>query len=211
MGAVRWGPGKQEKGEERCGRAQGAQGGGWGGRKATAGSRSVLRAPQRASGASSGKRDTASAPPRAAPRNSRRRDAEARGPSRARVPAPRCVWVDPQTEPFEGRGKTKRTSIVSMILRVIQRDQRSWMRARRRHKPSPPLINLSTIERKHNSTSCALWSLPQIFLTPVADDQNNWKSHEALFRVAFPKFQWKFLGGGGGGILKKPIDQNHKS
>ena len=70
----------------------------------------VLRAPQRASGESSGKRETASAPPRAAPRNARRRDAEARGPSRARVPAPTCVWVDPQTEPFEGRGKTKRTS-----------------------------------------------------------------------------------------------------
>ena len=70
----------------------------------------VLRAPQRASGASSEKRETTSAPPWAAPRNARRRDAEARGPSRARVPAPTCVWVDPQTEPFEGRGKTKRTS-----------------------------------------------------------------------------------------------------
>ena len=70
----------------------------------------VLRAPQRASGASSGKRETTSAPPWAAPRNARRRDAEARGPSRARVPAPTCVWVNPQTEPFEGRGKTKRTS-----------------------------------------------------------------------------------------------------
>ena len=70
----------------------------------------VLRAPQRASGASSGKRETTSAPPWAAPRNARRRDAEARGPSRARVPAPTCVWVDYQTEPFEGRGKTKRTS-----------------------------------------------------------------------------------------------------
>ena len=71
----------------------------------------VLRAPQRASGASSEKRETTSAPPWAAPRNARRRDAEARGPSRARVPAPTCVWVDPQTEPFEGRGKTKRMNI----------------------------------------------------------------------------------------------------
>ena len=70
----------------------------------------VLRAPQRASGASSGKRETTSAPHWAAPRNARRRDAEARGPSRARVSAPMCVWVDSQTEPFEGRGKTKKTS-----------------------------------------------------------------------------------------------------
>ena len=70
----------------------------------------VLRALQRASGASSGKRETTSAPPWAAPRNARWRDAEARGPSRARVPAPTCVWVDSQAGPFEGRGKTKRTS-----------------------------------------------------------------------------------------------------
>ena len=124
---------------------------------------SVLRAPQRASGASSGKRETASAPPRAAPRNARRRDAEARGPSRARVPAPTCVWVDPQTEPFEGRGKTKRTSdsiddIESNPERpeILDESPSSAQALSTTHKPF-------TIERKHNSTSCALWSLPRIF------------------------------------------------
>ena len=123
----------------------------------------VLRAPQRASGASSGKRETASAPPRAAPRNARRRDAEARGPSRARVPAPTCVWVDPQTEPFEGRGKTKRTSdsiddIESNPERpeILDESPSSAQALSTTHKPF-------TIERKHNSTSCALWSLPRIF------------------------------------------------
>ena len=101
----------------------------------------VLRAPQRASGASSGKRETASAPPRAAPRNARRRDAEARGPSRARVPAPTCVWVDSQTEPFEGRGKTKRTSdSVDDIESNLERPGILDGSYRRRHGLSPPFM-----------------------------------------------------------------------
>ena len=76
---------------------------------------------------------------------------------------PRASGLTPRPSPSRGEGRPRGQVIVSMILRVIQRDQRSWMRARRRHKPSPPLINLSAIERKHNSTSCALWSLPRIF------------------------------------------------
>ena len=133
-------------------------------KRAGAGASCVLRAPQRASGASSGKRETTSAPPWAAPRNARRRDAEARGPSRARVPAPTCVWVDSQTEPFEGRGKTKRTSdSVDDIESNPERPEILDESCRRRHELSPPLINSSTTERKHNSTSCALWSLPRIF------------------------------------------------
>ena len=124
----------------------------------------VLRAPQRASGASSEKRETTSAPPWAAPRNARRRDAEARGPSRARVPAPTCVWVDSQTEPLEGRGKTKRTSdCVDDIESNPERPGILDEICRRRHELSTPLTNLSATERKHNSTGCALWSLPRIF------------------------------------------------
>ena len=101
----------------------------------------VLRAPQRASGASSGKRETTSAPPWAAPRNARRRDAEACGPSRARVPAPTCAWVDSQTEPFEGRGKTKRTSdSADDIGGNLERPGILDESSRRRHELSPPLM-----------------------------------------------------------------------
>ena len=76
---------------------------------------------------------------------------------------PRASGLTPRPSPSRGEGRPRGQVIVSMILRVIQRDQRSWMRACRRHKLSPPLTNLSAIERKHNSTSCALWSLPRIF------------------------------------------------
>ena len=80
---------------------------------------SVLRAPQRASGASSGKRETTSAPPWAAPRNARRRDAEARGPSRARVPAPTCVWVTTRPSPSRGKGRPRGQVIVSRETRDL--------------------------------------------------------------------------------------------
>ena len=81
------------------------------------------------------------------------------------MPAPTCVWVDSQTEPFEGRGKTKRTSdSVDDIESNPERPEILDESCRRRHELSPPLTNLSTTERKHNSTSCALWSLPRIFL-----------------------------------------------
>ena len=78
---------------------------------------------------------------------------------------PTCVWVDSQTEPFEGRGKTKRTSdSVDDIESNPERPEILDESCRRRHELPPPLVNLSTTERKHNSTSCALWSLPRIFL-----------------------------------------------
>ena len=123
----------------------------------------VLRAPQRASGASSGKRETASAPPRAAPRNARRRDAEARGSIRARVPAPTCVWVDSQTEPFEGRGKTKRTS--DSIDDIESNPERPEIldESPSSARALSTIHKTSTSEGKHNSTSCALWSLPRFF------------------------------------------------
>ena len=91
-------------------------------------------------------------------------DAEARGPSRACMPAPTCVWVDSQTEPFEGRGETKRTSdSIDDIGSNPERPEILDESCRRRNELSPPLTSLSTFERKHNSTSCALWSLPRIF------------------------------------------------
>ena len=78
---------------------------------------------------------------------------------------PRASGLTPRPSPSRGEGRPRGQVIVSMILRVIQRDQRSWMRAAVvGNELSPPLINFSTTERKHNSTSCALWSLPRIFL-----------------------------------------------
>ena len=82
----------------------------------------VLRAPQRASGASSEKRETTSAPPWAAPRNARRRDAEARGPSRARVPAPTCVWVTTRPSPSRGKGRPRGQLIVSRETRDLEQE-----------------------------------------------------------------------------------------
>ena len=81
------------------------------------------------------------------------------------MPAPTCVWVDSQTEPFEGRGKTKRTSdSVDDIESNPERPEILDESCRRRQELSSPLTNLSTIVRKHSSTSCSLWSLPRFFL-----------------------------------------------
>ena len=88
----------------------------------------VLRAPQRASGASSGKRETTSVPPWAAPRSARRRRSARSEQSSCACP-PRASGLTPRPSPSRGEGRPRGQVIVSMILRVIQRDQRSWMRA----------------------------------------------------------------------------------
>ena len=60
---------------------------------------------------------------------------------------------------------------------------------RRRYGLSPPLTSLSTTERKHNSTSCALWSLPRIFFfVPLSGGGGAHKSVCFLHADACPKF-----------------------
>ena len=60
------------------------------------------------------------------------------------MPAPTGVWVDSQTEPFEGRGKTKRTSdSVDDIESNPERPEILDESCRRRHELSPPLTSLS--------------------------------------------------------------------